>query len=284
MVYWYEDGTDTEKGQCVRIWDVPGTLSGDILRLRRNLPQRKCHFEIDGDTIRALPEYLEPREPIDDSEDISELVASLPLVEVDKKRHFVKKGTYRSEIRNLLACQGGECPGQPLSQHIIQLLGRSDKGELVFEKMSTRPFILPQFSDLATYKRWLLHLLDALQTLHSLGIVHRDIRVENVVFSRDGKRLVVCDLEEHWGVRNAPELVPEVLDAGWSPESDVYDIGHFIECMVYANAPLTRQVEWPVPAPLDAIVAACMCEVPEDRPTVKQLRAMVEAIETDAEW
>ncbi|KAF1963567.1 hypothetical protein CC80DRAFT_587949 [Byssothecium circinans] len=261
MIYWYKDGTNTEKGQCVRIWDVPGTLSGDILRLRRNLPQMKGHFEIDGDTIRPLPEYLEqPPEPIDDSEDTSDLVASLPLVEVDKKRHFVKKGKYGSEIRNLLACQGGECPGQPLSQHIIQLLGRSDKGEL------------------------LLHLLDALHTLHSLGIVHRDIRVENVLFSGDdGKRLVVCDLEGRWGARSAPELLPEVLDAGWSPKSDVYAIGDFIECMVYANAPLTPMVEWPVPAPLDAIVAACTCEAPEDRPTVRQLRAIVEAIETDAE-
>jgi hypothetical protein len=31
MTYWIDDGT--KNGQCVRIFDVPGTLSGDILRL-----------------------------------------------------------------------------------------------------------------------------------------------------------------------------------------------------------------------------------------------------------
>jgi hypothetical protein len=36
VTIWYEDGT--EVGQCVRIFDIPGTLSGDILRLHQNLP------------------------------------------------------------------------------------------------------------------------------------------------------------------------------------------------------------------------------------------------------
>ncbi len=53
--------------------------------------------------------------------------------------------------------------------------------------------------------------------------------------------------------------------------------------MVYANAPFTLQVEWPVPAPLDAVIKACTREVPEDRPTLDELRAMLEAIETDVE-
>lgn len=52
VVYWYENGT--EQGQCVRLNDVPGTLSGDILRLRRNLPSRSDHFEVDGDEVRSL--------------------------------------------------------------------------------------------------------------------------------------------------------------------------------------------------------------------------------------
>ncbi|KAI9814485.1 MAG: hypothetical protein M1832_005891 [Thelocarpon impressellum] len=281
VIYWYEN--DTEQGQCVRLYDVPGTLSGEILRLRRNLPSRSDHFEIDGDEVRTL-DYLEPPEPLeDDFEDVSDLVARLPLIEVDEQQHFLKKGKYRSEIHNLIACQGGSCPGRPRSRHLIQLLGRSGKNELVFENLLSRPFVLPRFSGLATYKRWLLHIVDALETLHSLGIVHRDLRVENLLFSRDGGRLVVCDLEGRWGRRAAPEIAPEGLNAGWTAKSDVYDVGHCIECMVYANAPITQQVEWPVPAPLDAIVKACMREAPEDRPTLEELRTMVEAIETDAD-
>jgi len=48
---------------------------------------------------------------------------------------------------------------------------------------------------------------------------------------------------------------------------------------VYANAPITPQVEWPVPEPLRQVVEACMRELPEARPTVGELREMVEAIE-----
>lgn len=280
VIYWYDDGT--EQGQCVRLYDIPGPLSGDILRLRRNLPSVSGHFQVDADAVRPLDIYLEPpEEPENDFEDVSDLIACLPLVEVDEQQHFLKKGKYRSEIHNLLACQGGSCPGRPLSPYLVHLVGRSDKNELVFKKWSPRYFVLPHFSDLATYKRWLLHMVDALKTLHSLGIIHRDLRVENL-FARDGSRLVVCDLEGRWGRRAAPEIAREGLDAGWTAKSDVYDIGHCIECMVYANAPLTKQVEWPVPAPLDAIVEACMREIPEDRPTLEELRVMVEAIETDA--
>lgn len=49
--------------------------------------------------------------------------------------------------------------------------------------------------DLATYKRWLLHMVDALKVCHSHDIVHRDLHVEMLLFSPDGSRLVVCDLE-----------------------------------------------------------------------------------------
>ncbi len=190
VIYWYENGT--EQGQCVRLYDIPGTWSGNILRLRRNLPSRSDHFEIDGDEVRPM-NYLEPPEPLeDDFEDVSDFVAGLPLVEVNERHHFLTKGKYRSEIHNLLACQSGSCPGQPRSQHIVQLLGRSDKNELVFEKLSPRHLTLPFFSDLATYKRWLLHMVNTLETLHGLGIVHRDLRIENLLFSPSPTMVAVC--------------------------------------------------------------------------------------------
>lgn len=86
VIYWYEN--DTEQGQCVRLYDVPGTLSGEILRPRRNLPSRSDHFEIDGDEVRPLA-YLKPPEALeDDFEDVSDLVARLPLVEVDEQKHL----------------------------------------------------------------------------------------------------------------------------------------------------------------------------------------------------
>lgn len=166
---WYEDGT--QLGQYVRLFDIPGTLSGDILRLERQLPAVNGHFEIEGDVIRSLDQCPNhPIEPEDDFEDVSDLIANLPLIDVDPSKHFVKKGKYRSEIENLLKCQGGSCPGTVLSPHLVQLLGTSADGQLVFEKLSTR-VVLARFFSLKTYRRWILHIIDALSCLHSLGIV-----------------------------------------------------------------------------------------------------------------
>ncbi|KLU88763.1 hypothetical protein MAPG_07747 [Magnaporthiopsis poae ATCC 64411] len=274
---------DTPLGRYVRLFDIPGTLSGGILRLNRDLPSLPGggHFEIEGDVIRPLEACPKPPEPLgDDSEDTTDLISLLPVIDVDASKHFVKKPKYRSEITNLLRLQGGSCPGTRCSPHLVHL-GASTTGGLVFEKFETRGHILGRFSTLATYKRWLLHLLDALATMHAAGIVHRDLRVENMLFGEDGQRLVVCDLEGRWGQRVAPEVAweggPE--DSGWSERSDVYDAGACIKGMVYANAPITPQVEWPVPEPLRREVEACMRESPEARPIVGELREMVEAID-----
>jgi serine/threonine protein kinase len=282
MRFWFEDGT--ELGRYMRLFDQPGTLSGDILRLERSLPPIQGHFEVEGDIIRSLDQCPNHPQPIeDDFEDIGDLVIQLPLIEVDSSKHFVKKGKYRSEIENLLRCQGGSCPGTVLSEHLVRLLGKAPDGQLVFEKLATRGVLLSRFSSLDTYKRWILHIIDALACLHSLGIVHRDLRIDNCLFTEDGSRLVVCDIESRWGQRAAPEITFDGgLDSGWTTRSDVYDIGNCIKCMVYANAPITNQVEWPVPQPLQAIVDACMREVPDERPTLLELRRMVEAITTGA--
>ncbi|KAK3997115.1 mitogen-activated protein kinase [Cladorrhinum sp. PSN332] len=221
--------------------------------------------------------------PGDDFEDVSDLIAKLPLIHVDSSKHFTKKGKYRSEIENLLKCQGGSCPGTVLSPHLIRLLGASAYGQLVFEKLSTRGPVLVRFYSLETDKRWILHIIDDLSCHHSLGIMHRDLRVENFLFSQDGSRLVVCNLESRWGQRAAPEIVFKcgVEDSGWTSRSDIYDIGNCIKCMVYANAPITRQVEWPVPEPIQAVVEACMRKSADDRPTLSELQEMVEAIPSD---
>jgi hypothetical protein len=276
--YWCEDGS--EAGRYIRLYDIPGALSGDILRLERDLPPVSGHFEIEGDVIRSLdkcPDF--PPLVEDDFEDVEDLVSQLPVVEVDPSCHFVKKGKYRSEIENLLRCQGGSCPGSVGSQHLIRLLGASSDGQLVFEKLATRGPMLARFSSLGVYKRWILHIIDALNYLHSLGIVHRDLRIDNCLFTPDGSRLVVCDLESRWGQRAASEIAFDGgLDSGWTTRSDIYDIGNCIKCMVYANAPITNQVEWPVPEPLQSIVDACMRKVPDERPTLAELRQMAESI------
>ncbi|KAK3303864.1 uncharacterized protein B0T15DRAFT_513990 [Chaetomium strumarium] len=83
---WYEDGT--QLGQYVRLFDLLGTLSDDILRLKRPLPAVNGHYEIEGDTIRSLDKCPNhPTEHEDDFEYVSDLTAKLPLIDVDSS-HF----------------------------------------------------------------------------------------------------------------------------------------------------------------------------------------------------
>ncbi|KAK0656880.1 kinase-like domain-containing protein [Cercophora newfieldiana] len=280
--YWYEEMDGKGHVQVIRLADLPNTLSGAILRLRCNLPvlDTNTDYEIIGNDIRPLLSPPPLPDFFDDSEDTSIALASLPEIEVDHHaKHFLKKAKYVSEIQNLLACQGGSCPGTPKSNHVIQLLGKSPNGELVFEKFRPR-YVLVAVHPLSVYRRWILQLVEGLRCLHAEGVVHRDLRIDNLVFSPDGSRLLICDLEGHWGNRLAPEVSREpILDAGWTEKSDIFDLGVTIKGMIYGNTPITNLVEWHVPAPLDGIVAACTSTQPKDRPTLETLYSMVESIQ-----
>ncbi|OTB05527.1 hypothetical protein M426DRAFT_10571 [Hypoxylon sp. CI-4A] len=277
--YHYADQNGT---QVIKLADIPGTLSGDILRLRRNLPVLQCDNDILGDEIRPLVNYQIPHtneHKEDDHENLGTIITTLPLVNVDPSKHFVKKGKYKSEIKNLLKCQGGSCPGSPKSSHIVQLLGRSSNGELVFEKFQPHGY-LAFIQPFTTYKTWILQLITGVKCLHSLGIVHRDLRIENLLFSFGQSRLIICGLDGRWGVQRAPEVSREpILDAGWTEKSDIYDLGMVIESMIYGTVPITSLVEWPAPPPFNTIVEACRREDPKDRPSLDELYAMVEKLE-----
>ncbi|KAF1990354.1 hypothetical protein K402DRAFT_444333 [Aulographum hederae CBS 113979] len=244
--YWFE--LDCGKLQCIRLLDIPGTLSGHILRLNQNLPPLDSgkDYEINGDEVVVLDNAPDPPDFEPDDEDITVELETLPIVSVDPTKHFTKKGKYRSEILNLLACQ-------------------------VFEKFNPR-YVLGNVHTFTRYKSWILQVIDGLMALHSFGIVHRDLRIDNLVFTRDGLRTCIIDLESRWGNRLAPEVVKEpVLDAGWSERSDIFDLGHLVKGLIYGNTPVTSLVEWVVPAMLESVVEACTRESPADRPSLTEL-------------
>jgi hypothetical protein len=45
---WFEDG------QCIRLIDITGTFSGNILRLLQNLPSMDGPFEVWGNKVRKI--------------------------------------------------------------------------------------------------------------------------------------------------------------------------------------------------------------------------------------
>lgn len=276
--FWYENGVCAP--QCVRLADLPGTLSGEILRLNRMLPGRSGNYEIVGDQIRPLEQSLPlPQEEPDQPDDLDKILELLPVVQVDSNKHFTKQCRHESEVRNFIRCQGGSCPGTPISGHIIQLLGKSPDKKLVFEKFKSRPFVLGRLHPLSMYLDWTLQLISGLKALHSLVIVHRDLRIDNIVFSSDDSRVVIIDLESHWGIRQAPELSRDPdMDADWHEKSDIYDLGNVIRHMILGNAPIIDRVDIPVPAPLSLVVEACTNPSPEERPSQDELHRMVSDI------
>ncbi|KAF2758901.1 kinase-like protein [Pseudovirgaria hyperparasitica] len=277
--FWYEL-EDSKNLQCIRLYDIPGTLSGDILRLNKQLPtmSNEKNYEIQGDKIVPLETVPTPRRFESDAENLTSELCKLPEIAVDPDKHFVKQGKYRSEIRNLLTCQGGSCPGVPISPHIIQLLGKSADGHLVFEKQNPR-YILAFVHDFCRYRSWILQIITGLAALHSVGIVHRDLRIDNLVFSTDATRVWIIDLEGRWGNWRAPEVSDGAgLDAGWTEMSDIYDLGSLIKDMIYGNVPLTLQVDWDAPTLLKPVVEACTRDSPSDRPSLSRLHDMVTGI------
>jgi hypothetical protein len=104
FVFWY--GSGPEAGTCIRVVDRPGTLSGDILRLRQSMPAIHGSFEVDGDQVYPIP-YVPPvPDPVDDTDDLSSTMAHLPLIQPDPEKRHIKKVRYKSGVLNLLRCQG----------------------------------------------------------------------------------------------------------------------------------------------------------------------------------
>ncbi|KAF9065979.1 kinase-like domain-containing protein [Rhodocollybia butyracea] len=281
----------------VKISDVPGTLSGDILRLLAPIPYARLssHCEIKGNDIIPIA-YKEPAEESEptDYEDTSDLVAKLPLVvNLDlEKLHFTKKSNYRSEIPSLLRANEG--PGD--NSHVIQLLGRTQDGRLVFPKCIHGRFGLLALEpvSLATMKHLILNLADAVVYLHSIGIIHRDLALRNILLapslftSSDGhtqtRDAILCDLECYIGSFEVPEIhearymgLP-VEKYPYSEKSDVYGFGKMITDFIRSDLAWTMQQPWLPPPPFDEIVVLCTQDEVDARPTMKEVRDMIKAI------
>jgi serine/threonine protein kinase len=268
---WYGDAPN-----FVRLVPSKGTLASAILGFQADLPLYAVDLEIIGDSYSIIDhkDFVQKEEDDDDREDCSEELEDLPVISPDAALHFVKKPSYRSELRNLSLCKG--------SPYVVQLLGKTHTGDLVFEKFPSDLFRFslfnPRMVTIATVKQFMLHLIDAVADIHSRSIIHRDLVLRNLLYSGDiSKPVVIADLQSHWG--SGPCAAPEVRDQkNFSTASDVYALSTCLMQFILVVTPRHPFVEYAIPAPFDAIYKVCAEEEIHKRPSLAELRSMVEKI------
>ncbi|THU75169.1 kinase-like protein [Dendrothele bispora CBS 962.96] len=273
---WYEDK------RYVKIHDIPGTLSGNILRLRASLPPLDTPKEIIGnDVAEVVYKDIPPEEDWDD-QDASEVTSRLPVVTFDAKLHFAKKCRCVNEVQNLLAAQG--------NPHIVDLLGRTQDGLLVFPLYEEEPwiFFFRTKAIITDYRRLFLQLANAVIYLHDRGIIHRDLALRNILVSRDHQNLILCDLESRYGSHVCPEIalardqrLPE-QDLPYSEKTDVFCFGTTMADFILATnvrTPWQYTDNFVPPKPFDVIFRACIRHDPADRPSMSKVREMLQSID-----
>jgi serine/threonine protein kinase len=168
-------------------------------------------------------------------------------------------------------------------------------------------------------KRLLCEVADALDYAHMRGVIHRDIKPDNILLDADSGRAVVTD----FGIARAMEAGARLTVTGiavgtpayMSPEqavgereldgrSDIYSLGVLGYQMLTGRVPfaasnamalLLKHVSEPprpiaelrpeVPRPLREAVERALAKAPEDRwPTAAMLREAIQSGEASAAW
>jgi eukaryotic-like serine/threonine-protein kinase len=142
-------------------------------------------------------------------------------------------------------------------------------------------------------------IVAGLEAAHVAGVVHRDLKPQNILLADDG-RAVVTDFGTAWSTDAMSEdriagtpsyMAPEQFEGVFDERSDLFALGVVLHMMLTGAKPFTsepgeRPARAPnpcdyrpgVPVPLGALVEKCLAHVPSQRPA----SAVVVAAELDA--
>ncbi len=207
----------------------------------------------------------------------------------------------------------------------------TDRGHVQGSDFDSQPYLVTDLVDgdplnkLLTYRSGalpvdrVLHLaadlIDALDFLHAQGVVHRDVKPDNIIINRHGKAVLIDfgiafatghgheprspDLTEARQIVGTPHYMSPEQAAGTRPQCsfDIYALGAtlyeslcgtpphgHVEGKLVVRAKLSDKVP-PIarlrrdtPPELGDIVDAMLCTLPEQRPTAGSLRKQIHAL------
>jgi hypothetical protein len=138
---WYLDKKDDkERTRYIKlVGDIPGTLSGDILRWKKDLPLYKASLEIVGNFHKIIDYKPFVKRELDEvSDDINAEIDVLPLITYDETVHFKKKPLdtsrkSRTSLRVTVPVTLSNCLGR------VKGVNLSSKGTLAISCLSRFP-------------------------------------------------------------------------------------------------------------------------------------------------
>ncbi|WP_371680981.1 serine/threonine-protein kinase [Streptomyces sp. NBC_01276] len=189
-------------------------------------------------------------------------------------------------------------PDAPLPWLATEYVAAPSLGELVTRCGIAHPAAVADIvADCAT----------ALESLHSAGVVHRDLKPHNILLTSQGIRLIDFGISHatdvtrtHVTLGTTAYIAPEqargepataacdiwalgatlcTLASGKPPYPDTGDPVRLLALVSRASVDLTH-----VPAPVRHLAEACLAANPADRPTAAALRALAERYETPRRW
>lgn len=233
-------------------------------------------------------------------------VKLLPIGRVSDNEQFLKRfiregrAAARIQHRNVVrVMDAGNDAG--ISYLVLELVDGSSLGDIIDRKGRLAPDMVERLGR---------GIAEGLVAIHKVGIVHRDIKPDNVLLGRDGvvkitdlglarqmddetaNRLTATGMVVGTPLYVSPEAIRDTKDAG--PSADIYSLGATLYHMLVGRPPFSGKTAYEVmrahldkrlqpireqvpevPPPLADLVERCLAKLPAERPDLETIRQVM---------